>query len=628
MEFKSHSNKQLLLGIINEVAQKKFQISLDPHFDEVLDQMMDFVSDRFGQKPPNVTQTEHQKNLSKCCIDQAIQYIANHREHFSQLDLLPNPPNSHPTNFNSGTVVSPSVPVSTSPVSTSQYPSENNLFKGTDDLYKQMHYDSQPSAMPMNMQMPVQNASANETETRLQSLLDQRRKDAGYMATPPANNMGMCGPMGTPIQSYASNIQTELCNLIMSTQTAFKNPTMVAPMVQKIMNMPQMMDLQGSNPIAFKQQVTNPQFLEMVLTLVNNENNPKMRPMSLEESAVPVPIMGPSGGTTETGSINAEFQKLVSKYRNEDGGGVGGGLALDLSLLNQMIPPSEQLIAHMMPDLDQIHLIDYDLTLDFRTDLEINQTEKNRYALKFIKFGNLSKVELTSCLIPESDALAREPYLYLKIDELGGRCYMANHDCTFGKMILTENKNGYLYYQPDRGSCLQTFSQPVALQRLTISFLNYDGKTINLKEIVVDKYVKLKKQNKLKIMTKFKHKLQKGNTLDLQVYFPENIEQYEIQVDEVVDEQTFIVDDTFEKLSDKIVLLRHEVNCSFRFKLSEINWNLLTKKNLQNAQMIRLSQLVSERRKEVMATNGDEQEIIKYAQSKIQPQQPGSFRPV
>jgi hypothetical protein len=323
----------------------------------------------------------------------------------------------------------------------------------------------------------------------------------------------------------------------------------------------------------------------------------------------------------ESTGVNADYMKMLNSYK---AGNVNVSEGNDI---NHFIPPSDQLVNNTLPDLEQIHMIDYDLSLDLRTDLDANGGKDHLYPLKFVKFGNVSRVELTSCIIPENDFLMKEPYIYVKVEELGGKCYTANHDTTFGKMVLDENKNGYLHYIPDRGSCIQNFSQPMSFQKFTMSFLNYNGKYINLKEITIKGSVILKKQNKLRFTTLYTHKLSVGDVVDIHIYGENEINSYEVEVENVVDDTTFIVDNVFEELSEHMVVLRHTINCSFKFKLYEINWNLLTKRNIQNAQLIKLSQLVSERRQEVINKIGDDMDIIKYTKTQLNPTSPGQPQP-
>ena len=315
-----------------------------------------------------------------------------------------------------------------------------------------------------------------------------------------------------------------------------------------------------------------------------------------------VPRIEESSGSEGDTTTTSDFLRRMSGYTGDDTvsmgtqGTLGALTSHGDNQLTKYIPPSEQLVNHVLPDLETVYLIDYNLSLDFRHDLD--NSAKNRYLLKFNKFGNVSKAKLISCMIPENDYLASEPYLYIKVEELGGRCYTSNHDATFGKMILSDNRQGYFHYRPDEESCQQIFAQPPSSQQFTVSFLNYQGRYINLREILISKQVRLKKQNKLKFITRYKHRLTPAEEIEIHIQRKGEIDSYQVNVDTILDDYTFTVDNVFEVLTDQIKVLKNSINCSLCFKLFEINWNLLTKRNMQNAQLIRLSELVSERRKE------------------------------
>jgi hypothetical protein len=611
--FMSGQNKSLLLGIIDEVIRQKFQIMLNEDFsNRIFNDIMKLVYSSFGKKPNELTSEDHLKNLNKICLDKAIKYIEKNVVYF---------PKTMNTQVNNKAIIikdedppRSSTPLSMVPFDNLQLQQQQqNLFKTTDDLYKQMQNDrSGMSQMPqqINFQLPTQVTGQPTSEQMLQMAIEQRKKDFPSINTPSYKPPGLEGqtvvaPQGNGINMTDSG---KLTSILLQTPLAIQNPNLVPNLINEIMQNQHLMDLMNKDINMFQQQVTNPAFLQMLVTQIRNKNDPKMRPMSLNDSDPPPSGTGGSGNSVIPNvPVNLDYSKIVA--------------GTEVNQMNQFIPPSDQLVNNVLPDLDQIHLIDFDLSLDFRTDLDMEYKGKNQYPLKFTKFGNISRVELTSCLIPENDLLMDEPYIFVKIEELGGRCYTANHDVTFGKLILAENKNGYLHYLPDTGSCVQYFSQPTCFQHFTVSFLNYNGKYINLREISISKPLKLKKENKLKFITTYTHKLTPGENIILHIYHKDAIDEYNnVQVDSVVDDKTFTVENVFETLSEHMVILRSTVNCSFKFKLSEINWNLLTKKNIQNAQLIKLSQLVNERRQEVLNNVGQDQDVVKYIKNQIQPQ--------
>jgi hypothetical protein len=687
--FTSDVNRSILIKILDELVQRKYQITLFDDFEPILKQIMNYKFTEFGNKPATLSEDDHIKNLNKITMVEADKYIEQNIGHFPKLKntQINNP--VHVINTNQVPSSDPSittlVPYSAQHDSTqymgsqsqsqSQYTQQflpqsqsqqsqsqsqqlqsqqlqsqqlqsqqlqsqqlqsqqnqftqqgQNLFKNNDDLYKQMQYNPSQSLGPgqqghQSQQSPYQYPNdmneAKLTDKSLNDIMEMRKRDFPGMAyKPPGGQGGQDGMSQGGNQggggggggAGGSLVMTAILN----TQIAMQNPNLIPAMINEIMQMSHLVDMMNKNPQAFQQTIQAPGFLQMIVNQIKTKSDPKNKPMDFNET----PANGaglPPAPEIPSDDPNSEFQRRLNAYKTGGSeftsGPGGGGLNFENSL-NKYIPPSEQLVNNTLPDLDVAHLIDYSLCLDFRNDLET--TAKNRYLLKFHKYGNISKVKLNSCMIPENDYLAKEPYIYVKIEELGGRCYTSNHDCVFGKLVLCENRNGYLYYKPDEGSCMQVFSQPKVLDKFTLSILNYQGKYLNLREIIINKSLKLKKQNKLKFITEYKHKLTVDEEIEIHIYRKAEIDSYRVQVDSVLDDQTFTVNNEFEVLTDKIKVLKASVNCSLNFQLSEINWNLLTNKTAQNAQLITLSQLVTAKKplSLEMAMNKDLAETIK-----------------
>lgn len=652
-KFKSDGNKKLLIKIIDDLIRTKFQVRLHDEFHIIFNNIVDSVSTD-TIKPPNTNDTEYLKYMNKKCIDAAHGYISNNIIYFPKIK---NPDIRMSANAADPPLFTPPVANSYSPTQTQPqngplpYPTQSssdpnninqNLFKGTDDLLKQMQYDrnnfgtahvnnpfgyannanpnpnmntdnnranfaSAPDNGRPNFASPADVPGQMPADQALAAVMNQRKQDFPSMVNPTyvipgqeksmINNGNNIGNTGTP-----------LMNIILQTPVAIQNPNMVPSIINEIHQMGHLMDLMNKDPGSFQRQITNPEFMGMIINQIKNKANDKMKPMSLND------IQSATMENKDIQPINvdlsSELTKRMNIYQN-------GGTVPDLSQnefvnqLNKHIPPSDYLINNTLPDLDAVHLIDYDLFLDFRTDLE-NDT-KNRYSMKFNKYGNVSKVKLNSCLIPVNDYLLSEPYIYIKIEELGGRCYTSNHDNVFGKLILSENRNGYLYYKPDEESCIQLFSQPMTFNKFTISFLNYMGKYLNLKEIIVKNTVKLKKLNRLKFVTQYKHQLVPAENIEIQIIRKHEIDSYNVPVFSIIDDYTFTVDNVFDVLTNDIKIMKNSVNCSLSFKLFEINWNLLINKTPQNAQLIKLSQLVTEKRK----NKNQHTEIIDHVKTKL-----------
>ena len=658
MRLKSKDNKALILTIIKQIVAKKYRVLLNDttDFRHVLSDIMTYVEERYGRKPSNLSEEEHFTNLNKICLKEAIQYIKDNLQLFSpiktttddpsmsqesttqgaeqqlsqpllqpqlqpqpQLQLQPSPDaiGNYNLNFYSTSTPTPTSTPTSSAV-TSYVDNTKNLPQGilytsnsqpTSTQYSRDNLPN-PNANPtaaMNIpsfQMPSEPLNKKIADQALQMAIEQRQKESPFMKAPTY--------AGNNPSSLDQSGNISLMNLLLQTPLLSHCPDMIASVMNEIMGMPQLVDQMNNNPQEFQRSIMNPQFLEMIVRTIKGRNDPKLKPMSLVDTEVP------STSDPKTGN---DLSRAIEAYKNQDPSlSTAGGSDPNVNKMNLYLPPSDLLVNNVLPDLDLIHFIEYDLALDFRTDLEPSDL-KNQYPLKFIKFGNISKVRLSSCLIPENDLMIDEPYVYIKVTELGGRCYTANLDHVFGKLILASHVDGYLQYVPDRDSCLQIFSQPATFQRFTISFVNFNGKSLNLKEIAVLKALTMKKDNKIKLITLHKHKLSSGDTIEIHICHKHSIDAYDVPIEQVIDETTLVVDNVFEKLSTQISILRKSVNCSFKFTLYEINWNLLTKKTIQNAQLIRLSHLVTERRQEALEQTGNDKDIIKYVKTQMNPGQ-------
>ena len=442
------------------------------------------------------------------------------------------------------------------------------------------------------------------------------------------HNQNLFKTSETVIQQNMESETAQVMRALLQTQVAIQNPQIVPDLIKEILAIPHLVELMRYNPVAFQQQVRNPDFLQMIMVRISGRNDPKHRPMNLVESSSDLDPMTPSGRSGPSGMAQesrekedsdpaSEFVKRMGFYKTPDTGSAKTETETKHPQspapddLNRHIPPSEKLVANTLPDLDTIHLIDYDLSLDFRRDLD--NVTKNKYQLKFNKFGNVSKIRLTSLLLPENDAVAIEPYIFVKIDEIGGRCYTSNYDNTFGKLILSEKKNGFLYYRPDDETCVQVFSQPTQFQQFTMSFLNYRGNTINIREIPMSKTIRSKSTGQLKFVSQYNHRLSLNEEIEIHIYKKDEIDVYTVTVSEVVDEKSFRVNGNFDLLTEQIKVFKTGTSGTLTFKLYEINWNLLTQRSVINAQMVALSNLVRNQRR----LGHSQTEISEYVKSQI-----------
>ena len=261
--------------------------------------------------------------------------------------------------------------------------------------------------------------------------------------------------------------------------------------------------------------------------------------------------------------------------------------------MDRYIKPSEYLKSNILPPMDQIYYIDYNLSLDIRGDAVSSDNHTPEYCLQFTRFGNISRVELLSLIVSHHHVLLTEPYLFVDIKEIEGRCHLSNGKRTFGK-IVSAKRDGHIVYVPEE--CIQTFSKPIQLERLTLSFCDHQGTPINIREIKVDC---VRKGNDLTIECINPHFLQEREKVEVQIIKPLEIDSYEVEVKSVIDEKRFKIKNSFADLTTKIRIFRTSIVLSATFKLSEINWFILNDSSVQTSQLIKLSQMIKEKNQSI-----------------------------
>ena len=263
-----------------------------------------------------------------------------------------------------------------------------------------------------------------------------------------------------------------------------------------------------------------------------------------------------------------------------------------------IVKTSEHLRHNVLPPMDQIYLIDYNLSLDIRNDSASDENHVPEYIFQFAKFGNISKIELISVIVSNHHQLLEESHLFVDIKELSGRCYLHNGKRTFGKIIQMAQKDGHLIYVPEE--CVQAFSTPISLDRLTVSICDHRGTPINIREIKVGKLSKTRNSDELVVECLHPHYLTEGSKIELQIIKPMEIVSYNnIEVKGVMDDRKFRIKNSFEELTNQMRIFRTNILISLSFKLSEINWFILDNRTVETSQIVKLSQLIKERNQSI-----------------------------
>jgi hypothetical protein len=393
---------------------------------------------------------------------------------------------------------------------------------------------------------------------------------------------------GTP----STECNAFLTRILVNSAVGRQNPQIIPQLMEEIQTMPSLMDKIAKNPQAAQAEISNPQLLEMLIG--NIRNKCMQRDIDTRHNEANVI------NNSESTQLQNDLSQRIDTYRQPVaipiGNGIGNG--------NGSSAFGEQLASngHLLPNLESPQLLTYQLSLDFRTDLEVNAPVK--YPLKFQRFGNISKISMKSCLLESSSALLAEPYIFVKCEEFMGRCLTSQKECIWAKMVMTGlTPNGFLIYHPDPSSGIQVFGSARQFDRLTLTFLNPTGRVINLREIPYAKVTKASMVDDtgdgttkiacLKFVTKTPHQLNKNQEVTVHIHQISEIDEYpNCLIEDIIDPNTFIIRNQFDNLTEKITLLKNTANGSVSVEFAEINWNLLNQQTPQNVQLIKLSQLL------------------------------------
>lgn len=298
----------------------------------------------------------------------------------------------------------------------------------------------------------------------------------------------------------------------------------------------------------------------------------------------------------------------IDKIKTDQDNSNNEQLSYEAVETEKYIKPSDYLKNNVLPPMERPFLIDYRLSLDIRCDSVDNENYIPEYSFQFTKFGNISKVELTSVIISNHSSLISEPYLFLNLKEIDGRHHLANGKRVFGKIILLEKRDNHLIYVPE--DCYQDFTTPISLDKITFRICDYRGTPINLREIRINRILKSKVEGDIIIECCDPHYLTERESIEFQII--EHIDDkpvfrpHDIEVKSIINEKRFCIKNEFGNLTNQVRIFRNNINLSATFKLSEINWFTLNDNSVQSCQLIRLSQLIKEKTQLSVANNTNE----------------------
>lgn len=428
------------------------------------------------------------------------------------------------------------------------------------------------------------------------------------------------GAIGTGLGSVGGlkPIPPELRGIIaqklVTLPNAVRYTSILPKLLETIFNDPASIDMFHKNREQFQRNIENPQYLEMLTTRIQNEENDRRR--TLEQPVRLEPDYNGNNNTTVQHQNQSVPYNIQIHPSHEHQPFQQQNVPFHQ---NEILVRDSNNVSNILPKIQDIYWNDFSLLLDFNNDLR-DDTD-NTYSLKFYKIANISKIQMINMVIEKTPELLSEDYIYIRLEEFQGRCFTSNQKQVFGRLIQSHYDDKYIYYYPDKDTCVQIFSSPINLDHLTLEFFDSKTNPLSLKEIIITernrKLDKKKNQNSLILKSKYIHNLIVGDTIEGYLIKDENISNLNIVIDEIIDDYTFIITDVIGKIDKntywKFKIFRSKIKCSMNFKFYEINWNMITGKTLENAELKKLSQLISDDED----ISKIDQPIINYIMSKM-----------
>jgi hypothetical protein len=207
------------------------------------------------------------------------------------------------------------------------------------------------------------------------------------------------------------------------------------------------------------------------------------------------------------------------------------------------------------------------LPLDFRNNLcEIND---NGYSLRWPRqYRSVRSIELVDCTINRSPVLDKEPYIYISIQEIPGDFILTGGtESVFGKLIPEKTVNEFIFYKPE--NCRKSFTKPVNLDKITISFLQYDQTDISLSKLDIRNLSQSSTGGYYKLNTRGSHYLTTGDLVSIMYKQPNRTTVETITVLDTPAPDVLILEVPIKdlKTEDRCTFEKVQLKCSLTFKI-------------------------------------------------------------
>ena len=235
---------------------------------------------------------------------------------------------------------------------------------------------------------------------------------------------------------------------------------------------------------------------------------------------------------------------------------------------------------HVQSESDNMHSSDEELNIkvttpvketflqiDFRNN--IRDVTVNGVCVLSIPPMKIQSIELVTCILNRSPLLDKEPYIYISIDEIPGEYKVMGESnkitSVFGKLTPEKTVNEFIFYTTE--NCKKTFSQPLNLDQLTVTFLQYDHTAISLGKISVRDLSTAKSYYRLN--TRGAHYMSSGDSINITRKGVNRIMVESVMVIETPTPDTIITECPSTEIGpdDRCTFEKCQIKCSLTFKI-------------------------------------------------------------
>ena len=140
-------------------------------------------------------------------------------------------------------------------------------------------------------------------------------------------------------------------------------------------------------------------------------------------------------------------------------------------------------------------------------------------------------------------------------------------ESVFGKLIPEKTVNEFIFYKPE--NCRKSFTKPVNLEKITISFLQYDQTDISLSKLDIRNLSQSSTGGYYKLNTRGSHYLTTGDLVSITYKQPNRTTVETITVLDTPSPDVLILEVPIKdlKTEDRCTFEKVQLKCSLTFKI-------------------------------------------------------------